>query len=48
VQHVVVGAIDEANDDANMMAYHGVLAVRRHVDQLGTPFDVHHVHELGN
>jgi hypothetical protein len=31
-QHVVVGAIDEASDDTNMTACHGVLAVRQHAD----------------
>jgi len=47
-QHIVVGAINEAGDNASMTTYHGVLAVRRHADQLGTPFHVQHVHELGN
>ncbi len=48
VQHIVVDAIDEAGDDANMMAHHGVLVVRRHADQLGTPLNVQCVHELGD
>ncbi len=47
-QHVVVDAIDEAGDDPSMTTHHGVLAIRRHVDQLGTPLDVQHVHELGD
>ncbi len=47
-QHVVVGIIDEAGDDANMRARHGVFTVRRHADQLGTPLDVQRVHELGD
>jgi hypothetical protein len=48
VQHVVVGAIDEAGDDTNMTAYHGVLVVRIHANQLGTPLDLQRVHELGD
>ncbi len=39
-QHVVVGIIDKVGDDASMMARHGVLTVRRHADQLGTPLNV--------
>jgi hypothetical protein len=31
-----------------MMAHHGVLVVRRHADQLGTPLNVQCVHELGD
>ncbi len=40
VQHVVVDAIDEAGDNANMTTRHGVFAVRPHTNQLGTPFNV--------
>jgi len=47
-QHVIVGAIDEAGDDVSLMARDGVLVVRRHANQLGTPLDVQHVHELGD
>jgi hypothetical protein len=32
--------INEAGDDASMTARHGVLAVRRHADQLGMPLHV--------
>ncbi len=38
--HVVVSAIDKAGDNANMMAHHGVLVVRRRADQLSTPLNV--------
>jgi hypothetical protein len=31
-----------------MTAYHGVLVVCQHTDELGTPLDVQHVHELGD
>jgi len=48
VQHIVVGTINEAGDDASMMAHHGVLALRQHADQLGMPLDVQRVHELGD
>ncbi len=47
-QHVVVGAGDEAGDDASMTARHGVLVACRQADELGTPLVVQSVHELGD
>ncbi len=48
VQHFVLDARDDADDDASMMAYHGVLAVQWHANQFSAPLDVEHVHELGD
>ncbi len=47
-QNLVLGTHDNASHDIGMPAYHGVLTVSRHADQLCTPLAIQRVHKLAN